>query len=720
MCCRLIILFLIVSQITACSTMVPNSSSSGTPVSESILEFTSTIFPEHTLTPTTMKSQTASPIATFTNTPTPTPTLSLPVNLAQLFPKPSIPLSLGNIHKVQEIAYYGSPLLLGYKITPDNKMLFVVTTSGINVFDLATNQLLNYFDAYICRGRFLECATDKALSVSYDGSRFAILSNDSIQVWTRQDGLIMDLLLEGLTGPYDSAEISQDGKLLATDNDGVIKIYDIETKQTVADLPGLPGNRFRFSPDGLWFVEWRERSGTIWKVADWSKHRDIVLAKNQVIKGFSPNGQIIVLQDNEYFTFFQIAEWRLKRQLAVHQDKSKQTKGIYFSPSGGIFAFWESKFNISDLTSQDWIRAYDLSTGEIIKEQKLPDTLYSFSITDEGKISIFQISEEICDFLNIEPCVEYYNSWWKAQFRYVEDPTTFYLWQWNHGSQSMLNTIRPGDTITRVELLGPAFLDGKGHSIVFQEGGVIDTYEVIRKLDKNSIVIGEFRSKAQSLVPYWLSPNEKYLLLNTMTQLSGLSFSVTNELWDIQSKTLIKKWSEFDINYDSSPDGKLLAINVGEQLFFFNLETGQAINTVGLKQREECGSLTFTIDQQLICATPSQKPLTFFWPGRFYSIFRFDPVTKKRISLITDIPQTDYYLEAIALSLDETMLAVGLADGKIRVYDLLNGQEIYSWQAHNGNITDLKFDKSGTFLVSQAIGSQNYGDGFVRIWGIRP
>ncbi len=399
---------------------------------------TSTLKPSPTLSPTA--PSTATPTPTPNPTITPSPTWLLPVNLAVQFPKPLKPITSGNISQLRQVAYFGSPVLKGFQITSDNKLGFVITTAGISVYDLATNQLKNTYDAIICTERYKACGS---LALSSDGSRFALFTKNMVQVWDLDEGMILEIPLYSATRAYDRVELSPDGKIVAiVTNEATsfgpwnvkIKIYAIDTGKELTGLPDFQGGNILFSPDGTWFAEWSENKnigGTIWRIANWSNQHDIILPADQVVKGFSQDGQSIVLQGNEQINIYQIEEWRLKRQLIVHQDQFRQTKGLYFSPSGNMIAVRENFINSTTFISEDLVSVFNISTGEKISEQTLPAGIDAFSLTNDGGLSSYQIPDEVCKEIGIELTCKKWHQWWKANVQFTNDASLFRLWRWD-------------------------------------------------------------------------------------------------------------------------------------------------------------------------------------------------------------------------------------------------------------------------------------------------
>src|SRR5439155_12360284 len=65
---------------------------------------------------------------------------------------------------------------------------------------------------------------------------------------------------------------------------------------------------------------------------------------------------------------------------------------------------------------------------------------------------------------------------------------------------------------------------------------------------------------------------------------------------------------------------------------------------------------------------------------------------------------------AVAVSPDNTKLACGSKDGKVRVYNVADGKQVYEISAHTGAVTGLSYSGNGAVLVS--VGA----DALLRYW----
>lgn len=694
--------------------------SSPTPTNKAIatiLTVTPSSSPASTPSLTATYTSTPSPTATETPSPTSTPTLALPVYLGTSFPQSLQAITAENIAGLRELAYFGSPTTEGFQITRDGNLGFLKTSVGVAVYDLTTSRWKGLYDTVSCTGRFLTCRQD-ALVLSHDGSRFAMLAQNSAQVWDLNSKLIFEMPLVSLERYSNLVAISPDGRLLAVrDNDNTV-IYNIDSGQALSGLPTFQGWDFQFSPDGAYFVEWIEMSnrnstGTIWRVSDWSKVRGIFLTAGQYVRDFSQDGRMIALQDDEQLALYQVEGWRLKRQVPVHSDKARRTLGVMFSPSGEKFTVWESIFDTRTLTSEELVRVWDIPTGEQLSEQQPPlGSVAVFTLGDDGALTPYQVPEGMCEGLGMACLAQPMSfAYTDTQFQMLTAPEA--------GLEAC--SVQPGATQTCVEASANTFLntDGQFYTIVKTEEPSV--YEVRRGADGDGRPLGRFRTTEQELnsfAPRWLSADGRLLLFSSFTRLGGLASREATELWDVQQETRIKKWPDTLRRLHVSRDGNHLALGFwnSEQLVY-----AVADHRVVFSSNERSDAAwAFTEAGDLIHVARSLRDMG---PNRntwyAFELSLIDLEALKRTSLI-QVVQDEFYMDAVALSPDGRLLAVGLPDGTIRVFDMITKQDVSTWQAHAGNVTQLGFSPDGGLLISLAQGSQNGGDGFLRVWGIWP
>jgi len=74
--------------------------------------------------------------------------------------------------------------------------------------------------------------------------------------------------------------------------------------------------------------------------------------------------------------------------------------------------------------------------------------------------------------------------------------------------------------------------------------------------------------------------------------------------------------------------------------------------------------------------------------------------------------QEKEFIFSLALSPDDSVLAVGYQDGSVRLWSMDNGEQLTVLEGHEGRVMSLAFSPDGTLLASGGT------DGTVRLWGV--
>ena len=84
-----------------------------------------------------------------------------------------------------------------------------------------------------------------------------------------------------------------------------------------------------------------------------------------------------------------------------------------------------------------------------------------------------------------------------------------------------------------------------------------------------------------------------------------------------------------------------------------------------------------------------------------------------KLSPLKDIPESATTISTVSFSPDATLLAVGFANGKISVYKCSDWSiGITRWSSHTGRVTQISWNKSGTYAMSGAL------DGNIFVWSV--
>ncbi len=269
--------------------------------------------------------------------------------------------------------------------SPDGESLLVRTSSGVQVFDIASGKL----QAYIKSSQSLMSA-----ALSPDGKRLA---------WGFQDGTIqlVDLstqqILANLSGHPDAAydlEFSPDGdRLYSASHDGLVRVWDMQGEQLPAIQVGYEVLGFGLSADGskLATIPF-DGPVSLWELAGNTKVMELASTGGYDTSEayFSPDGEYLAadLATGIYM-------WRLADGSLVW-NKVHNSMAVAFSPDGQYLAY-------SDIDDSNMVALAVPDTGQFIRlvdRMQSPVWELTFSpdasklaITDGVEIHIRQVTD---------------------------------------------------------------------------------------------------------------------------------------------------------------------------------------------------------------------------------------------------------------------------------------------------------------------------------------
>lgn len=673
--------------------------------------------PGKVLGPTNLPLPTSSATPISTNTPnptfTPTPTLSLPVEISTPLPIGMQQITAKNVTTLRQVAYWGSPLIsvLAFKLSPDKKRAFLDTTGGLVVYDLATQEIL------LSNQLVIGCTSypDRCLSISASGERFAIIT-DEVEVWDITQGLVFKFPVQarGSNDVFLSVEISPNGEMLAVrdfENQNntwppTVNLYNIETTQVLTEqinpaysLDGYDG--FYFSPDGAYFISVGFYSAIL-RTTDWSKVRDISYKSNQ-ITGISPNGELMYFRDDNLVAFYQTVDGKLVRQISAPLLYASVESEIIFSSDGKVVG----------VNEDDNIGVWEISSGDLLGRYPLLDKPW---ILVNNMPSQVQIPDLISELLNITPDTGF--DAWTIKMSYLEEENRVkmvqmwagYKGQWNYFYRAC--SIGLGEPSSCQDSSDPIFLHSDGVFYQVQAASAYARFEIVPAFGITGPSLGML-GRLETLE--WVSPDNRFSLV----EYGSLDSSGT-EVWDLGSGNLLKSWPGYIQNFDVSPDGHILAMMLletcgyticGQNMVVYDLDTNRTLLNQILTDNGELGELKFFPTGELLYSIRK-------WQSgeNLDQFYVYDPTTNESITLDLSLKYASYsdlsLTPSIAFSPDGQLLAIGLHDRTIHVYDTQTYEEIFSWKAGGADV--LEFLSGGRLLISASM------DGFTQIWGIEP
>lgn len=238
---------------------------------------------------------------------------------------------------------YGSPRSLAYR--PDGKHLAVSTMSGqTRVFDL---------DAELAGESLSFSAGSFVYDVTYspDGSLIAVTTQDSGVMLVDPTSAETVIALESQPEIISQSAFSPDGRFLATPDQELVAVYDLQLRSRVLQLtgPSQPVTAVEFSPQGDvlasgytggGIILWEVRTGE--KLASLSGHRGPIGDLD-----FSPDAATLASSGwDSLVLLWEVPSGRRSRALTGHRF---EIFALEFSPDGSLLgtAAW-------DLTGKIW------------------------------------------------------------------------------------------------------------------------------------------------------------------------------------------------------------------------------------------------------------------------------------------------------------------------------------------------------------------------------
>jgi WD40 repeat protein len=656
---------------------------------------TATLPPTETLVP--------SPTVTPTDAPTATPTVTpvIPISQGTPLPQPPLRLAFDNASLLRELAEYGQKRPWEVRLSAGATHLFVANGKGIDVYDAASTELLTTIADYA------NCEISMAGAVhtilpSSDGQSVVICGAGELRRYALDGQLIWSLPLPvsqkttvGKPQPTKLV-ISPDLKYVVLPAvGGKSEIWDPAQNQVL--LTELGVNPV-FSPDGSRMG--LDFNGNVWlyNTQDWSKTKSIVISQGET-KLFLPGGERLAVLGASQLEIFLLAAGKLERTFFEYSGGSSTS--LFFSPDG-LKVAWSGK-EYPDKPLNVWGIVEGKQTGTL----RRTDSIYSVwpqeftHLSDDGRATVNEYAE--------------------ALQKQVESP---YL---SPGYLSCI-LVNGSETPCGTNYLNTVY-DLNGRPIRLFRSVPNTPYQVFNGSGANESLLGSVSLPAGRVYTVVsISPNQRYLL--TTSQIDERNISWVNfrtELWNLQTGAAVVNMLGRVQTVTFSQDGRYGAFMVGTYtgttvkrltLTVFDFVERRVVFQPGIPAPTgyEPTGMAFLPQGSFVYAQQTSRD------GKDLIVLKILDIEKWQVRREIEIadfgeltPKTMNRLPAMAASPDGKILAVALADNRVRLFDLASDTEINTWAPHSSQTTFLQFSPNGYVL-----GSLSSEDGLIKAWGVWP
>ncbi len=562
--------------------------------------------------------------------------------------------------------------------------------------------------------------------------------------------------LGSLRSSVTSVAFAQDGSTLAASSFGQVRLWDIATRATLANLShNNMVESVAFSPDGKtlaagsWGGPNSEYAGEIWL---WDVHtrRQIgILAGHSASVtsvAFSPSGKTLVSGSNDELV--KLWDISTKSNIATFEGHQSEIRSVAFSPDGKLLASG-SQYRVtgSEATgSLNTIKLWDVETQRLLKTLRHVDEqadraypVHSIAFSPggsilasggggwdaEGTVMLWDLSEWTSRLL--EPQSLQIISGQNQQSSTGSELANPFVVEVRDHNGNPLQGVQVAFTVTAGDgrLSGRstaeiATTDANGRAAVRMRLGTNPGTTVVVASVAGLDAVA-FAAVATGSVAF---PNDNSLRGHRRV-VRSVAFSPDGQmiasgsadstviLWDVATRRDIATLQHTHLvrSVAFSPNGAILAVGSNSRAIeMWDVATHRKIGTLH-GHRHLVTSLAFSPDGTILATGSRDRTIKLWEVG-----------TRHNIATLSDM----HVVESVAFSPDGTILASGSWGGNssadpgfVRLWDVVTRQQISKLEGHGGAVRSVAFSPDGTHLAS---GAEDYSsgsyDGKVILWDI--
>ncbi|MBV6438122.1 MAG: WD40 repeat domain-containing protein [Phototrophicaceae bacterium] len=563
--------------------------------------------------------------------------------------------------------------------SPNGKLLAVASSSGVRLFEVGA----------IGAGDTLDGDPFPATGVSFSPDGAVLVASSlgyNVRKFDPFSGAKVADLYPLLGGSPGSAAYDPLGRFYAISGGEVISIFDAATDEPVRDLTGHAGRvlAMTYSADGMWLASASsDGSVKVWNAADGTEALTLLGHDAPVGSvGFSDDGDRLITGSDDGSV--RVWDRETGAELLVLVEGEPGSAAGAFSPDGHTTAVGGSDGRVL---------LVDAQTGAQIAEIGQHDgPLLNMAFNADGSL-LASVSRERVTLYDVRTLQEI------GRIAYVPAIAAIAL-----SPDGMLlaagepsGHIRLYDTLTGKESANFALGLPPLRDLAFSADGstvlaaTADSRLGVRRVDGTTSSV-EYDA-GQSITALAVHPVNP--VINAALADGSLYW------WDAVSGSQTGAVNTHPAPVTAvafSPDGQWMAsADASGAVFVWSVETGEWDH---LLEGADAGivSIAFSADGRRL-ATGQQNGFVRIWR-----------IGQGEAPELTLEPPDGRVVGAVAWSPDGSVLAVGLSDGELALYNTVTGERIASSWGHIGMLTGLAFSPDGTTLYSSA------DDGLLVVW----
>lgn len=528
--------------------------------------------------------------------------------------------------------------------------------------------------------------------LSSDGNLLVVWSERQVQLIQVEGGeVVREIAIQLPGGKVVGAEIVQGGTILAVEvrppgeeiYEHQIELYSMEDGRLL-NIWDMQGRAMLFSPDGQAMASRYVMSGLkLWSIPDGT-----LLQSIQAVAGgaaFSPDGKLLATSDG-FARVYQVADG--KERYHIPADFGPVT-GVAFSPNGKQLLTWSSEsYPARVWHSADGTPALEIPVQGVMAGAFTADGT-SVALAGNGLIGLYSTStgELIGSLGSHFPAV--------AAIAFAQEYTA--------GEEDRLAVLYGVNTEHNL-LVNWDIPQGTQQFVSSAYSGISLAYTP----DPYGIAVGTWDGTVQMVDAEDGSP------LRTFEGLSAQVQSLAMNAWHQLAASSMNEVRIFALPDPNDRIGKTIAVPGGwvDQLAWScYLATASMDGTIRLLDEtgEEVVQTWKTADDGYENHLAITQDCNHILVGKNRSIDQWQAPDWQALRTWT----TPEIITALEISPDGSMVAVGLADGNIRLLERKTGALLRELRAHAGAVNALDFTMDGRYLASGG------NDGIVIVWSVR-